>query len=55
MDSLLWYVAKDAELDYIMNAASEDRQKYEERINVLEQKISFVKVRLEDLDKNATE
>ena len=34
-----------------MNAASEDRQKYEERINVLEQKISFVKVRLDDLDK----
>lgn len=51
MDSLLWYVAKDAELDYIMNAASEDKQKYEERINILEQKISFVKVRLEDLDK----
>lgn len=51
MDSLLWHIAKDAELDYIINTASEDKQKYEERINVLDQKISFVKVRLEDLDK----
>lgn len=51
MDSLLWHIAKDAELDYIINTASEDKQKYEERINILDQKISFVKVRLEDLDK----
>lgn len=51
MDSLLWHVAKDAELDYIINAAVEDKQKYKKRINILEQKISFIKIRLEDLDK----
>lgn len=51
IDSLLWQVAKDAELDYIMNAASEDKRNYEERISVLKQKLSFIKIRLEDLDK----
>lgn len=50
MDSLLWYIAKDAELDYIINAASEDKQKYEKRISILEQKVSFIKVRLKDVD-----
>lgn len=51
MDSLLWYVAKDAEVDYIINTASKDRQKYEERISILEQKIAFIRVRLKDVDK----
>lgn len=51
MDSLLWHIAKDAELDYILNAASDDKKTYVERINILKKKISSIKLRLEDIDK----
>lgn len=51
MDSLLWYVAQQAEVDYILNAASEDKEKFEEKIEVLNQKLNFVHSRLEEVDK----
>lgn len=51
MDSLLWHIAKEAEVHYILNAASEDKHKYEERISILNQKIAYIQERLEELDR----
>ena len=50
MDSLLWHIAKAAELRYILNSASEDKHLYEERLAVLAQKIDFISERLKELD-----
>lgn len=51
MDSLLWHVAIEAEVKYILNAAEEDKVKYEKQIAELEIKLNAIDQRLEDLDK----
>lgn len=50
LDSLLWYIAQKAEVDYILNAASKDKEKYEERINDLSLKLENIDGRLFELD-----
>lgn len=50
MDSLLWHVAKEAEVQYILTAAAEDKDKYENELNILNQKLSAIDVRLAELD-----
>ncbi len=49
VDSLLWKLAQDAELNYILNAAAEDKQKYQEKIADLNVKLSAIDNRLEDV------
>ena len=54
MDSLLWAVAQRAELRYILSSATEDKQLYQERLKVLNQKIAFISERLSELDDKRT-
>ena len=50
IDSLLWALAKEAEFDYIINSATEDKQKYEDKISELSKKLSAVSNRLQEVD-----
>ena len=50
IDSILWKLAQDAEVEYILNLAAEDKAKYQERIKVLDEKLSFIDARLEEQD-----
>ena len=49
MDSLLWTLAQDAELAYILHSASEDKKIYQEKIDDLSIKLSAIGKRLEDV------
>lgn len=49
MDSLLWMLAQDAELNYIIHAASEDKKMYQDKIADLSVKLSAVDVRLDEV------
>lgn len=51
MDSLLWHICKQEEVNYILNSASQDVENYKNRIDVLKQKLEFTDERLADLDK----
>jgi hypothetical protein len=51
VDSLLWYLAQDAEMRYVVELAAEDKQRYEERIHLLNEKLSHVAERLGELDR----
>lgn len=51
MDSLLWHVAQRAETEYLLNAAAEDKQKYHDRIDVLDQFLEAIGGRNAELDK----
>ena len=51
MDSLLWHICKQEEVNYILNSASQDVENYKNRIDVLKQKMEFTDERLADLDK----
>ena len=51
MDSLLWHVAQRAETEYLLNAAAEDKQKYHDRIDVLDQFLEARGGRNAELDK----
>ena len=51
MDSLLWHVAQKAETEYLLNAAAEDKQKYHDRIDVLDQFLEAIGGRNAELDK----
>lgn len=51
MDSLLWYVCKQEEVNYIVNTANADIDKYKERIKILEEKLDFIAERMNDLGK----
>lgn len=51
MDSLLWHVAQIAETEYLLNAAAEDKQKYHDRIDVLDQFLEAIGGRNAELDK----
>lgn len=54
MDSILWFVAQEAEVNYILTAASEDREIYQNKIEIIDQKLAFINTRLEELDKKRT-
>lgn len=49
MDSLLWMLAQEAELNYIIHAASEDKKIYQNKIEDLTSKLSAVDKRLEEV------
>ena len=51
VDSLLWHLAQEAEIRYVVDLATEDRQKYEERIKFLNNKLSHVSERLGELER----
>lgn len=50
VDSLLWYVAQQAEVDYILSDASKNKKKYEEKVRILNEKLDSAQGRLEDLN-----
>ena len=50
MDSILWKLAQDAEVEYILNLAAEDKAKYQERIRILDEKLSYIVTRLKEQD-----
>lgn len=50
MDSLLWHIAQDAEVHYILHAAKEEREHYEHQVEILTQKILNIQPRLKELD-----
>lgn len=49
MDSLLWMLAQEAELNYIINAASEDKKIYQDKVDDLSVKLSAIGTRLEEV------
>lgn len=50
MDSILWHVSKEAEVQYILTTAAKDKSKYEQELNNLYQKLSVIDTRLSELD-----
>jgi len=50
LDSILWKVAQSAEVNYIMKAASDDIQRYHERLSILNDKLGFIDARLAEQD-----
>lgn len=50
VDSLLWHLAQDAEVEYILHTAAKDKEMYKSKISILNQKIKTIELRLEDLD-----
>lgn len=50
IDSLLWQVAQEAEVYYIVNAAVDDKQKYQDQISVIDEKLGFIDTRLQEQD-----
>ena len=50
IDSILWKLAQDAEVEYILNLAAEDKAKYQERIRILDEKLSYIVTRLKEQD-----
>lgn len=51
MDSLLWHICKQEEVNYVVNAASSDAENYKQRIDILVKKLAFTIERLQDIDK----
>lgn len=50
MDSILWKLAQEAEVNYIVHTAKEDKAKYDARIAILNEKLSFIDSRLAQTD-----
>jgi len=50
IDSLLWQVAQEAEVYYIVNAAADDKRKYQDRISIIDEKLGFIDARLQEQD-----
>lgn len=51
VDSLLWHIAKDAEVDYILNEAEEKKANYSKQIDTIRMKLSTYEYNLSELDK----
>lgn len=51
LDSILWHVAQEAEVNYIIHTAEADKEKYQNQINILDQKLKFIERRLQEQDK----
>lgn len=51
MDSLLWHLAQEAEVKYILHNAADDREKYRKELEIVEQKIAAIQPRISELEK----
>ena len=51
MDSLLWHLAQQAEVEYIVDGAEKDKINYQQKINILDQKLCFIDTRLQEQDR----
>ncbi len=50
MDSLVWKVAQEAEVKYILKSAEEDKALYQKQISILDEKLNSIESRLNHLD-----